>query len=306
MNIQPKKTLSVSLQTQSLDFRALSTFDVMMVHHSQTELIEEINSAFPDAIHSLQQELLSYHMIDSPVMITLISDILNILEVHLQQCELLSHSHGLLALLDYTAPNRRAHQTRMSAKEYLPDEIEWQQIDKDINALENFKLNAEQIAYTLSLNQIIQKSGKKKHFRYLDAQVLIHLLPLNQHAYIANRYGYPNRLWLSMDNSWYSLDSIHHYKPEQVRQVQRLPSYCPLTQNQLDSISTLNRFFAKKGIDGTELILNHYSSLLNWLDKANTQLTAATHLTNPVDRMTMMNRWLYECYEQSGLVTLDN
>lgn len=306
MNIQLKKPLGLSLQTQTLDFRVLSTFDVILVHHSQTELIAEISTAFPDAVYSLDQELLRYHMIDSPVMITLSSDISNILELHLQQCELLSRHHGILTLLDYTAPNIRARKTRISAKEYLPDEPEWQQSKNNTNNLDEFKPDTQQVAHTLSLNQIIQKREQKKHFRYLDAQVLIHLLPLNQHAYIANRYGYPKRLWLPLDNHWHSLDNINHYKPNQIRSAQRLPSYCPLTQTQLDNISMLNRFFAKKGIEGSDLILNHYSILLNWLDKANTQLITATHLINPVDRMTMINRWLYECYEKSGLVTSDN
>lgn len=306
MTIPTPILLTMTPQPNDLDYRAFSTFDVAIIHHRQTELIEQISNLHPDAVYTLEQELLRYHMIDSPVMITLSSDISNILEVHLQQCELLSHSHGLLALLDYTAPNRRAHQTRMSAKEYLPDEIEWQQIDKDINALENFKLNAEQIAYTLSLNQIIQKSGKKKHFRYLDAQVLIHLLPLNQHAYIANRYAHPQRLWLPLGENWHSVDNIHHYIADSKSYIQNQSNYCPITQNQLDDISVINRFFAKKGIEGGDLILNQYETLISWLDKANTQLTAATHLTNPVDRMTTMNRWLYECYEQSGLAEIDN
>lgn len=303
MNIQPEKPLSVSLQTQTLDARVLSTFDVMIVHHSQTELIGEINSAFPDAIHSLQQELLRYHMIDSPVMVMLSPDISNILEVHLQHCELLSRHHGILTLLDYTAPNIRARKTRISAQEYLPDEPEWQQSTASTTDVNSFKLDAKPVASTLSRNQIIQKQGQKKNFRYLDAQVLIHLLPLKQHHYIANRYGYPKRLWLPLDNHWYSLDNIHHRKPNHVRSAQRLPSYCPLSQTQLDNISMLNCFFAKKGIEGSNLILNHYGTLLSWLHKANTQLISATHLTNPVNRMTMINRWLYECYEQSGLVT---
>lgn len=306
MNIQPEKPLRLSLQTQTLDARVLSTFDVMIVHHSQTELIGEINSAFPDAIHSLQQELLSYHMIDSPVMVTLSPDISNILEVHLQQCELLSRHHGILTLLDYTAPNIRAYKTRVSAKEYLPDDPEWQQPIVNATGVEASKLDVKQIARLLELNQIIQKGSQKKHFRYLDAQVLIHLLPLKQHHYIANRYAHPQRLWLPLGDEWYSLNHIHYYTADSTRYSQGQPSYVPLTQNQLDDISILNRFFAKKGIDGTELILNHYGTLLSWLDKANTQLTAAPHLTNPVDRMTMMNRWLYECYEQSDVVKIDN
>ena len=303
---QIEKPPSVSLQTQSLDFRALSTFDVMIVHHSQTELIGEINSAFPDAIHSLQQELLSYHMIDSPVMITLSSDISNIIEVHLQQCELLSRHHGILTLLDYTAPDIRAHNTRISAKEYLPDDPEWQQPIVNATDIEASKPDAKQIARVLGLNQIIQKGGQKKHFRYLDAQVLIHLLPLQQHHYIANRYGYPKRLWLPLGSDWYSVDNIHHYIADSKSYIQHQSSYCPITQSQLNNISIFNRFFAKEVIDGNDLILSHYEALLSWLDKANTQLTAATHLTNTVDRMTMMNRWLYECYEQFGLVEIDN
>lgn len=306
MNIQSEKPLSLSLQTQMLDFRVFSTFDVVIVHHSQTELVKEITSIFPDAIYSLEQELLRYHMIDSPVMITLTSDTSNILELHLQRCELLSRNHGLLALLDYTAPNVRSHTTRISAKEYLPDELEWQQSTVSKTDIDTFKLDVKQIAHMLSLNQIIQKGNQKKHLRYLDAQVLIHLLPLNQHHYIANRYAHPQRLWLALGSDWCSVDNIHHYKTNQVRAAQRLPSYCSLSQTQLDNISMLNRFFAKEVIDGNDLILNHYGTLLSWLDKANTQLTAATHLTNPVDRMTMMNRWLYECYEQFGLVEIDN
>lgn len=306
MNIQPEKPLSISLQMQMLDFRAFSTFDAVIVHHGQTELIEEINSVFPDAVYSLEQELLRYHMIDSPVMITLSSDISNILEVHLQQCELLSRHHGILTLLDYTAPNIRARKTRISAKEYLPDDPEWQQPIVNATDIEASKPDAKQIARVLGLNQIIQKDSQKKHFRYLDPQVLIHLLPLKHHHYIASRYGYPKRLWLSLNNDWQSIDSIHHHQPKQVTTAQRQPSHCPLLQVQLDNISLLNRFFAKKGIEGSELILNHYGALLSWLDKANTQLIAATHLTNPVDRMTIMNRWLYECYQQSGLVTSDN
>ncbi|WP_010199957.1 hypothetical protein [Psychrobacter sp. PAMC 21119] len=301
---QMEKPLSVSLQTQSLDFRVLSTFDVMIVHHNQTELIEEINSAFPDAIYSLQQELLSYHMIDSPVMITLSSDISNILELHLQQCELLSCHHGILTLLDYTPPNIKANKTRISAAEYLPQLPEWQQ--SDTTDEDEWLLGTAQLAKTLGLNQIIQKGGKKKHLRYLDAQVLIHLLPLQQHHYIANRYGYPKRLWLALGSDWHSVDNIHHYIPDHTNYIQHQSSYCPLTQNQLDDISMLNRFFVKKGIGGCDLILNQYETLISWLDKANTQLTAATHLTNPVDRMMMMNRWLYECYEQSGLAEIDN
>lgn len=301
MTIQPKKPLSVSLQTQTLDARVLSTFDIMIVHHSQTELIDEINSAFPDAIYSLQQELLSYHMIDSPVMVTLSSDISNILEAHLQQCELLSRHHGILSLLDYTAPNIRAYKTRISAKEYLPDDPEWQQLIVNAADVEASKPDAKQISRVLGLNQIIQKGGQKKHFRYLDVQVLIHLLPLQHYHYIANRYGYPKRLWLALGSDWHSVDNIHNHTADSKSYIQHQPSYCPLTQKQLDNISTLNRFFAKKGVEGNKLILNHYKALLGWLDKANTQLTAATHLTNPVDRMTMMNRWLYKCYEQSGL-----
>lgn len=301
MNIQPEKPLSISLQTQTLDARVLSTFDVMLVHHSQTELIEEIHSVLPDAVCSLEQKLLRYHMIDSPVMITLTSDISNILELHLQRCELLSRNHGLLALLDYTVPNVRAHTTRISAKEYLPDEFEWQQLTVDTTDIETSKPNVKQIARLLGLNQIIQKGNQKKHFRYLDPQVLIHLLPLKQHRYIANRYAHPQRLWLPLGDNWHSADNIRHYIPDNTNYIQHQPGYCPLTQTQLDDISTINRFFAKKGIEGSELILNHYGALLSWLDKANTQLTAATHLTNPLDRMTMMNRWLYECYEQSRL-----
>lgn len=303
---QIEKPLSISLQTQSLDFRVLSTFDVMIVHHSQTELIGEINSAFPDAIHSLQQELLSYHMIDSPVMVTLSPDISNILEVHLQQCELLSCHHGILTLLDYTAPNIRAYKTRISAKDYLPDDPEWQQPIVNATDVDASKPDAKQIARLLGLNQIIQKGSQKKHFRYLDAQVLIHLLPLKQHYYIANRYGYPKRLWLPLSNDWHSVDNIHHCVADSKNYIQYQSSYCPITQNQLDDISVLNRFFAKKGIEGSDLILNQYETLISWLDKANTQLTAATHLTNPVDRMTMTNRWLYECYIQSGLADIDN
>ncbi|WP_025651046.1 MULTISPECIES: hypothetical protein [Psychrobacter] len=306
MNIQPEKSLSVSLQTQTLDARVLSTFDVMIVHHSQTELIGEINSAFPDAIYSLQQELLSYHMIDSPVMVTLSSDISNILEMHLQQCELLSRHHGILSLLDYTAPNIRAYKTRISAKEYLPDEPKWQQPIVNTTDIEASKPDAKQIARLLGLNQIIQKGSQKKHFRYLDAQVLIHLLPLKQHHYIANRYGYPKRLWLALGSDWHSMDNVHHCIADAKNYIQHQSSYCPITQSQLDDISIFNRFFAKKGIEGSDLIVNHYETLLSWLDKANNQLVAATHLTNPVDRMTMMNRWLYECYEQSDLVTSDN
>ena len=306
MNIQPEKPLSVSLQTQTLDARVLSTFDIMIVHHSQTELIDEINSAFPDAVHSLQQELLSYHMIDSPVMITLSSDISNILEAHLQQCELISCHHGILTLLDYTAPNIRAHKTRISAKEYLPDDPEWQQPIVNAADVETSKPDAKQISRVLGLNQIIQKGSQKKHFRYLDAQVLIHLLPLQYHHYIANRYDYPKRLWLALGSDWHSVDNIHRYIADSKSYIQHQSSYCPITQSQLDNISMLNRFFAKKGIEGSELILNHYGVLLSWLYKANTQLTAATHLTNPVDRMTMMNRWLYECYEQFGLAEIDN
>ncbi|WP_201581131.1 hypothetical protein [Psychrobacter glacincola] len=132
------------------------------------------------------------------------------------------------------------------------------------------------------------------------------MLPLNQHNYIANRYGYPKRLWLSLSDNWHSVDNIHHYIPDHTNYIQHQSSYCPLTQNQLDDIGMLNRFFVKKGVGGCDLILNQYETLISWLDKANTQLTAATHLTNPVDRMTMMNRWLYECYEQSGLVEIDN
>ncbi|MEN6670391.1 hypothetical protein AAJP47_08450 [Psychrobacter sp. B38] len=306
MNIQPEKPLSISLQTQTLDARVLSTFDVIIVHHSQTELISEINSAFPDAIHSLQQELLSYHMIDSPVMVTLSSDISNILEVHLQQCELLSRHHGILTLLDYTAPNIRVHKTRISAKEYLPDDSEWEQSIVTATDIEASKPDTKKIARVLGLNQIIQKGNQKKHFRYLDAQVLIHLLPLQQHHYIANRYGYPKRLWLALGSDWCSLDKIHDCVLDSKSYIQHQSSYCPITQSQLDNISMLNRFFAKEVIDGNDLIFNHYEALLSWLDKANTQLTAATHLTNPVDRMTMMNRWLYECYEQSSLAEIDN
>lgn len=301
MNIQPEKPLSISLQTQMLNARVLSTFDVMIVHHSQTELIEEIHSVFPDAIYSLEQELMRYHMIDSPVMVTLSSDISNILEVHLQQCELLSRHHGILTLLDYTAPNIRAHKTRISAKEYLPDEPEWQQLTVNTTDIEASKPDAKKIARVLGLNQIIQKGSQKKHFRYLDPQVLIHLLALKQYHYISNRYCYPKRLWLSLNNDWQSIDSIHHYQPAHSVAIQTQPSYCSLTHTELNNISMLNRFFAKKGIDGNDLILNHYEPLLSWLEKANTQLTAATHLTNPVDRMIMLNNWLYECYEQSGL-----
>ena len=306
MNIQPEKPLSLSFQTQMLDFRVFSTFDVVIVHHSQTELVKEITSIFPDAICSLEQELLRYHMIDSPVMITLTSDISNILEVHLQRCELLSRHHGLLTLLDYTAPNIRARKARISAKEYLPNEPEWQHSTITTTDIETSKPNVKQIASLLGLNQIIQKGSQKKHFRYLDPQVLIHLLPLKHHHYIASRYGYPKRLWLSLNNDWQSIDSIHHHQPKQVTKAQRQPSHCPLLQVQLDNISLLNRFFTKQGIDGTALILNHYTALLSWIYQANTQLTAATHLTNPVDRVTMINNWLYECYEQSGLVEIDN
>ena len=301
MNIQPEKPLSLSFQTQMLDFRVFSTFDVVIVHHSQTELIKGITSVFPDAIYPLEQELLRYHMIDSPVMITLTSDISNILELHLQRCELLSRNHGLLALLDYTAPNVRAHTTRISAKEYLPDEPEWQQSTVSKTNIDTSKLDVKQIAHMLSLNQIIQKGNQKKHFRYLDAQVLIHLFSLNQYRYIANRYGYPKRLWLPLNNHWQSVDNIHHYIADTKSYVQCQSGYCPITQSQLNNISLLNRFFAKEAIDGSDLILNQYEALLSWLEKANTQLTAATHLTNSVDRMTMMNRWLYKCYEQSRL-----
>ena len=301
-----EKPLSVSLQTQTLDFRAFSTFDVVIIHHRQTELIAEIGNTFPDALYLLEQELLRYHLIDSPIMVVLSAEITNILETHLQECELLSRNHGLLTLIDYTPAEIRANKTRISAQEYLPNEPEWQQSPANTNDVNLFKLDTKQVAHTLSLNQIIQKSGQKKLLRYLDPQVLIHLLPLAQHAYITNRYGYPKRLWLPLDDHWHSLNNLHHYEPQQVRSVQRLSSYCPLSQTQLDNISMLNRFFAKKGIESSNLILNHYGTLLSWLDKANAQLTAATHLTNPVDRMTMMNRWLYECYEQSGLVTLDN
>lgn len=306
MNVQSIKPLSMSLQTQTLDSRVLSTFDVVVIHHSQTELINEISNTFPDAMYSLAQELLRYHLIDSPIMVVLSDDIITILEIHLQQCELLSRHHGILTLLDYTAPNIRAYKTRVSAQEYLPDELEWQQSKNSTNNLHEFKLDAAQIAHTLSLNQVIQKSGKKKHLRYLDAQVLIHLLPLQQHHYIANRYGYPKRLWLALGRDWYSVDNIHHHTADSKSYIQHQSSYCPITPNQLDDISILNRFFAKEGIDGSALILNHYEALLSWLDKANTQLTAATHLTNSVDRMTMMNSWLYECYEQSGLAEVDN
>ena len=304
MNMQLEKPLRLRLHTQTLDSRALSTFDIILVHHSQTELIREISTAFPDAVYSLEQELLRYHMIDSPVMIMLTSDIINILEAHLQHCELLSRNNGLIALLDYTPPNIRANKTRISAAEYLPQLPEWQQ--SDTTDEDKWLLDTAQLAKTLGLNQIIQKGSKKKHFRYLDMQVLIHLLPLKQHHYIANRYGYPKQLWLPLNDSWHSLDNIHHYKADHTNYIQHRSSYCPITQNQLDDISIINRFFAKKGIDGTELILNHYGTLLSWLDKANTQLTAATHLTNPVDLMTMMNRWLYECYEQSDAIKIDN
>ncbi len=300
-DIQSDQLISINLQTQTLDFRVLSTFDMVIVHHNQTELIDEISSAFPDSVHSLEQELLRYHMIDSPVVVVLSNEIINILEMHLQQCELLSCNHGLLTLLDYTAPNIRAHKTRVSAKEYLPDELEWRQSKNSTNNVDEFKLDAEQIAHVLSANQIIQKSGKKKHLRYLDAQVLIHLLPLNQYHYIANRYAHPQRLWLPVDNEWYSLDSINHYTANPKNYIQHQSSYCPLMQIQLDNISLLNRFFTKKGIKGSDLILNHYGTLLSWLDMANTQLIAATHLTNPVDRMTMINRWLYEYYKKSDL-----
>jgi len=289
-----------------LDARVLSTFDVMLVHHGQTELIEEINSVFPDGVYSLEQELLRYHMIDSPVMITLSSDISNVLEVHLQQCELLSRNHGLLALLDYTVPNVRARKTRISAKEYLPDEPKWQQSIISTTDIDIFKPNVKQIAHMLGLNQVIQKGSQKKHFRYLDAQVLIHLLPLKQPHYIANRYCYPKRLWLPINNHWQSVDNIHHYVADSKSYIQHQSSYCPLTQSQLENISMLNRFFAKEGVEGSDLILNHYETLLSWLDKANTQLIAATHLTNPVDRMIMLNSLLYECYEQSGLAEIDN
>lgn len=301
MNSQPEKPLSISLQTQTLDSRVLSTFDVMIVHHGQTELIEEINSVFPDSVYSLEQELLRYHMIDSPVMITLGSDISNVLEMHLQQCELLSRNHGLLALLDYTVPIVRARKTRISAKEYIPDEPEWQQSKVNETDIDPFKPNVKQIAHSLSLNQIVQKGNQKKHFRYLDPQVLIHLLPLKYHHYIANRYGYPKRLWLPINNHWQSVDNIYHYFADSKSCIQHQSSYCPLTQSQLDNISMLNRFFAKEGVEGSDLILNHYEILLSWLDKANTQLIAATHLTNPVDRMIVLNSWLYECYEQSEL-----
>lgn len=304
MNIQPEKPLSISLQTQTLDARVLSTFDVMMVHHSQTELIEEINSVSPDAVYSLEQELLRYHMINSPVMITLSSDISNILEVHLQQCELLSRHHGILTLLDYTAPNTRAHKTRISAKEYLPDEPEWQHSTVNTADIETSKPNVKQVARLLGLNQIIQKGNQKKHFRYLDPQVLIHLLPLKHHQYIANRYGYPKRLWLPLNNHWQSIDNIHHYKSEAVISVQRFPDYCPLSKIQLDNISLLNRFFSKEGIDGITFILDYYITLLNWLDKANAQLAAVPNLTNPVDRMIVLNNCLYECYEQSELARI--
>lgn len=301
-----EKPLSVSLQTQTLDFRAFSTFDVVIIHHRQTELIAEIGNTFPDALYLLEQELLRYHLIDSPIMVVLSAEITNILETHLQECELLSRNHGLLTLIDYTPAEIRANKTRISAQEYLPNEPEWQQSPANTNDVNLFKLDTKQVAHTLSLNQIIQKSGQKKLLRYLDPQVLIHLLPLAQHAYITNRYGYPKRLWLPLDDHWHSLNNLHHYEPQQVRSVQRLSSYCPLSQTQLDNISMLNRFFAKKGIEGSNLILNHYEVLLSWLDKANTQLTAATHLTNPADRMTMTNRWLYECSEQSGLAKIDN
>lgn len=305
-NIQSDQSININLQTQNLDFRVLSTFDMVIVHHNQTELIDEISTTFPDSVHSLEQELLRYHMIDSPVVVVLNTEIINILETHLQQCELLSLNHGLLTLLDYTPPNIRAYNTRVSAQEYLPDELEWRQSKNSTNSLDEFELDAEQIAHVLSVNQIIQKKGKKKHFRYLDVQVLLHLLPLNQHQYIANRYGYPKRLWLPVGNEWHSLDNINHYTADPKNYMQHQSSYCPLTQIQLDNISMLNRFFAKKGIEGSDLILNHYGTLLGWLDKVYAQLIAAPHLTNPVDQMTMINRWLYECYEQSNLVTLGN
>ncbi len=304
MTIPPPILLTMTPQPNELDYRAFSTFDVAIIHHRQTELIEQISNLYPDAVYTLEQELLSYHMIDSPVMITLTSDIINILEAHLQHCELLSRNNGLLALLDYTPPNIRANKTRISAAEYLPQLPEWQQ--SDTTDEDEWLLDTAQLAKTLGLNQIIQKGRQKKHFRYLDSQVLIHLLPLKQHHYIANRYAYPKRLWLPLDNHWHSLDNIHHYIPDHTNYIQRQSSYCPLTQNCLDDISIINRFFAKKGIESSDLILNHYGTLLNWLDKVNTQLKAATHLTNPVDRMTMMNRWLYEFYEQSGPAEIDN
>ena len=306
MTIPPPILLTMTPQPNELDYRAFSTFDVAIIHHRQTELIEQISNLYPDAVYTLEQELLRYHMIDSPVMITLSSDISNILEAHLQRSELLSRNNGLLALLDYTPPNIRANKTRISAAEYLPQLPEWQQPIVNATDVDASKPDAKQIARLLGMNQIIQKGSQKKHFRYLDAQVLIHLLPLQYHHYIANRYGYPKRLWLPLNSNWHSIDNIHHYIADSKSYIQHRSSYCPTTQKQLDAISILNRFFAKEVIDGSDLILNHYEALLSWLDKASIQLTAATHLTNPVDRMTMMNRWLYECYEQSGLAEIDN
>lgn len=306
MNLQSEIPMSLSLQVQTIDYRSLSTFDVVIINHSKKVLIEDIIAAYPDAVYQLEQELLCYHMIKSPVLVVLSTAINLLLEQHVQQCELLNKPHGLLALLDYTPPVIRANRTRISAQEYLPNEPVWSLTTVDGDMAQQEPPDIKQIAHTLGRNQIIQKNGQKKHFRYLDPQVLIHLLPLKKYAYIANRYAYPQRLWLSILDDWYSLEHIHHHTFDQIIPSQLQSIYCPLSVNQLERISMLNQFFAKEGINGNDLILNHYDTLLGWLDKANAQLVAATHLTNPVDRMTMMNGWLYECYEQSGLAAINS
>ena len=179
MNLQSETPLSLSLQTQTIDYRSLSTFDVVIIDHHQKVLVEDIIAAFPDAVYQLEQELLIYHMIKSPILVVLNTEINHLLEQHLQQCELLNQPHGLLVLLDYTPPTIRAHNTRLSAQDFLPNQPEWQSSTLEASHTKQEAPNIEQIAHKLGLNQIIQKNGQKKHFRYLDSQVLIHLLPFS-------------------------------------------------------------------------------------------------------------------------------
>lgn len=307
MNKTPPSTLTLNRQKQALDFRAINTFDALIVHHNQKQLINTIKEEYPKAVFRLDQDLLRYHMIDSPVMIAIEdnSDISLIIEAHINNCELLDTDNGLLALLDYTPAQRRINKTRISAYEFLPDSYLAQhtqssdlEADLDQNRIDTWMLDMGSIAGKLSRNQIIQLGGQKKHLRYLDPQVLIHFLSLGYHAYIANRFVYPTRLWLPIDKDLQRVDGIDKYPATEARHMNSHPSYCPITPEQLDNISIINRFLTQNGINKKPLIIDDYPLIQQWVDDSKKRLAKAVHLTNRVDRQTMMNRWLLEYYVQ--------
>lgn len=274
---------------QEVDFCVLQTFDLAIVHHTDSSLLQALQASCPQVVFSLEQDILLERMIYSPYAVQLTQDSVTVLHEHIEECNRLEEKHGLLVLLDYTDLHTRHATVLASGEAYLPPLSKTTQLKQRL-------FEADNVVSRLAKNQIVSFGKQKKHLRYLDPHVLVHMVSMGKADYVANRFSYPSRMWIAYERDWHMVDNIHACLAPSGFSREQNSTFCALTANELDNISQLNAFFVQYGIDDSlALITQNYPEITRWVEVAKRDPELLKY-DNSVDREMVLQDNLYDAY----------